>query len=64
MLREGLIFLSHSTTAQAVVTKTPLRGLSRRFVPGESVDDLVRAIKEANAEGLTATGNFLGESVH
>ena len=64
MLREGLIFLSHSTTAKAVVTKTPLRGLSRRFVPGESVDDLVRAVKEANAEGLTATGNFLGESVH
>jgi proline dehydrogenase len=64
MLREGLIFLSQSPTAKAVVTKTPLRGLSRRFVPGESVDDLVRAIKEANAEGLTATGNFLGESVH
>ena len=64
MLREGLIFLSHSGTAKAVVTKTPLRGLSRRFVPGETVDDLVRAIKEANAEGLTATGNFLGESVH
>ena len=64
MLREGLIFLSHSTTAKAVVTRTPLRGLSRRFVPGEAVDDLVRAVKEANAEGLTATGNFLGESVH
>jgi proline dehydrogenase len=64
MLREGLIFLSHSNAAKAVVTKTPLRGLSRRFVPGESVDDLVRAIKDANAEGLTATGNFLGESVH
>jgi proline dehydrogenase len=28
------------------------------------VSDLVRAIREANAEGLTATGNFLGESVH
>lgn len=64
MLREGLIFLSHSNTAKAVVTKTPLRGLSRRFVPGETVDDLVRAIKEANAAGLTATGDFLGESVH
>lgn len=64
MLREGLIFLSQSKTAKAVVTKTPLRGMSRRFVPGESVDDLVRAIREANAEGMTATGNFLGESVH
>jgi proline dehydrogenase len=64
MFREGLIFLSHSNVAKAVVTKTPLRGLSRRFVPGESVDDLVRAIREANAGGLSATGDFLGESVH
>jgi proline dehydrogenase len=64
MLREGLIFLSHSRAAKAVVTRTPLRGMSRRFVPGESVDDLVAAIHAANAEGLTATGNFLGESVH
>ncbi len=64
MLREGLIFLSHSKAAKAVVTRTPLRGMSRRFVPGESVDDLVGAIRAANAEGLAATGNFLGESVH
>ena len=64
MLREGLIFLSHSSTAKAVVTKTPLRGMARRFVPGETVDDLVRAVRAANAEGITATGNFLGESVH
>ncbi len=64
MLREGLIFLSHNRAAKAVVTRTPLRGMSRRFVPGERVEDLVRAIRAANAEGFTATGNFLGESVH
>ncbi len=64
MLREGLIYLSHSGTAKAVVTRTPLRGMSRRFVPGESVDDLIDAVKAANADGLRATGNFLGESVH
>lgn len=64
MLREGLIFLSRSGPARALVTRTPLRGLSRRFVPGETVGDLVRAIREANAEGLSATGNFLGESTH
>jgi proline dehydrogenase len=38
--------------------------MARRFVPGESVDDLVRAIRQANEAGFTATGNFLGESVH
>ncbi len=64
MLRESLIYLSHSSTAQAVVTKTPLRAMAARFVPGETVDDLIRGIKDANAEGLTATGNHLGESVH
>jgi proline dehydrogenase len=64
MLREGLIYLSKSTTAKAVVTKTPLRGMSRRFVPGESVDDLIQAVRAANAEGLGGIANFLGESVH
>jgi len=64
MLRETLIFLSHSRAAKAVVTRTPLRVMSRRFVPGECIDDLITAIREANAEGLSATGNYLGESVH
>lgn len=64
MLREGLIYLSRSKAAQAVVTKTPLRGMSRRFVPGESVDDLIGAIRAANADGLAGIANFLGESVH
>jgi proline dehydrogenase len=64
MLRDSLIFLSHSDAAKAVVTRTPLRAMSRRFVPGETVTDLVGAIREANAAGLTATGNYLGESVH
>ncbi|MDZ7779031.1 MAG: proline dehydrogenase family protein [Gemmatimonadota bacterium] len=37
--------------------------MSRRFVPGEGVEDLVGAIRQANAEGMSATGNYLGESV-
>ncbi len=64
MLRESLIYLSESDTARTVVTRTPLRAMARRFVAGETVDDLVRAIRESNARGLSATGNFLGESVH
>ena len=64
MLREGLIYLSKSGTAKAVVTKTPLRGMSRRFVPGETVDDLIGAVREANQEGMGGIANFLGESVH
>lgn len=64
MLREGFIHLSTSRAAQAVVTHTPLRGMSRRFVPGETVDDLIGAVRTANAEGMGGIANFLGESVH
>lgn len=64
MLREGLLFLSHSRVAKRLLTGTPVtRSMSRRFVPGESVDDLVRATREANARGLKVTANYLGESV-
>ncbi len=64
MLREGLIHLSHSDTAKDVVTRTPLRKMARRFVAGETVDELVRAIRAANEDGMAAIANFLGESVH
>lgn len=64
MLREGLIHLSHSDVARDVVTRTPLKRMARRFVAGETVDDLVRVIREANEDGTAAIANFLGESVH
>jgi proline dehydrogenase len=64
MLRRALIFLSESRAAKAVVTKTPLRRMSRRFVPGEKVDDFLRAAKSANDIELTVTGNYLGEAEH
>ncbi|MEX2473100.1 MAG: proline dehydrogenase family protein [Gemmatimonadota bacterium] len=63
MLRSTLIALSDSDVARCAVTQTPLRAMARRFVPGETVDALVAGIRNANAEGLTATGNYLGESV-
>jgi proline dehydrogenase len=64
MLRNTLIFLSESNAAKAVVTKTPLRRMSRRFVPGEGVEDFLRASAEANALELSVTGNYLGEAEH
>jgi proline dehydrogenase len=63
MLREGLIYLSESSSAKKILTGLPItRGMSRRFVPGETVDDLVGAIRDANALGLKATANYLGEA--
>lgn len=64
MLREPLIYLSHSRTAKAVVTQTPLRAMAERFVPGERVEDLIGAVREANDLGFGAIANYLGESVH
>ncbi len=52
MLRNGLIFLSESRAAKRLVTGTPLRAKSRRFVPGDTVDELVSAIREANVQRL------------
>ncbi len=64
MLRTALIFLSESKSAKALVTKTPLRRMSSRFVPGERVEDFLRAAQKANALELTVTGNYLGEAEH
>jgi len=63
VLRSTLIALGDSDLAKLAVTRTPLKGMARRFVPGEGVESLVSAVREANREGLTATANYLGESV-
>jgi proline dehydrogenase len=64
MLRHGLLFLSQSETAKKVLTGTPVtRGMSRRFVPGETVEELIVATRAANAEGIKVTANYLGEHV-
>jgi proline dehydrogenase len=63
VLKSTLIALSDSEVARFAVTRTPLRGMSRRFVPGEGSESLAAAVRAANAEGMSATGNYLGESV-
>ncbi|MDW8325757.1 MAG: proline dehydrogenase family protein [Anaerolineales bacterium] len=64
MLREFFLFLSHSRSAQAFITGfPPARQMVARFVAGETVGDAIRAIRVLNAEGITATTDFLGESV-
>lgn len=64
MLRKGLLALGDSRLVKRVVTGTPVtRRMSRRFVAGETVDDAVEATRQANAEGLRVTLNYLGEFV-
>ncbi len=64
MIRDSFLQLSGSSLARDVVTRTPLKGMARRFVAGETLDDLTRALAEVNREGMGGIANFLGESVH
>ncbi|MDX1566204.1 MAG: proline dehydrogenase family protein [Longimicrobiales bacterium] len=64
MIKEGLLSLSRSSLAETLVKETPLRAMSRRFVPGETLDALLEAARKANEEGLKVTANYLGEEEH
>ena len=61
MLRNTLIFLSESNAAKAVVTRTPLRRMSKRFVPGEDVGDFLRAA--ATQVGLEIGKEFFKDNL-
>ena len=37
--------------------------LARRFVPGETIESAIAAVRELNARGMSATLDFLGEDV-
>lgn len=63
VLRDTLIRFGESEAARLLVTRSPLRALSRRFVPGERIEDLMRSIQQAQADGMSCTCNYLGEAV-
>jgi proline dehydrogenase len=64
MLRQSILFLSDSPTAKKIVTGTPIsRHMAERFVAGDTIADAIRVGRECNAAGLTASLDYLGESV-
>lgn len=64
MLRNALLYLSNQPKVFSFVRRNRLaRGLARRFVAGETLDDAVAAVRELNAHGITASLDLLGESV-
>jgi len=64
MLRETFIFLSKNPVARGFVRHAPFsKTVSRRFVSGETLDDAVRAVRVLNDRGLSASLDYLGESV-
>jgi proline dehydrogenase len=64
MLRWIILALSRSKLVERIATHAPgLRGISRRFVAGNTQDDVIGAVKRLNADGFAATVSFLGEAV-
>ncbi len=64
LLRNFFIRLSNSHTTERFVQQFgPARGLARRFVAGETVDEAIAVVKTLNQQGLKAILNEVGESV-
>jgi proline dehydrogenase len=64
MLKESLLFLSESPTAKKVVTGTPIsRKMASRFVAGDTLEDALAAARAVNQAGMSASLDYLGESV-
>jgi proline dehydrogenase len=63
-MRTFFLWLSHSKFLRTLTTKLGFaRRAALRFVAGETIADAIRAIKELNAIGITATLDHLGENV-
>jgi len=63
-LRAILIYLSESTLVRNFVSANPLAWqVAKRFVAGEEINGAIEATKTLNAQGMTVTMDYLGESV-
>lgn len=64
MLRNTLLYLSAQPRIFRFVRNNRVaKGMARRFVAGETLDEALDAVRELNAKGITATLDLLGESV-
>lgn len=65
MLRHGLLLLSRSGRVRDLIATMPVTStVVARYVPGESVADLLAAAGSLVADGRLATVDFLGEDTH
>lgn len=64
MVRAGLMWLSERQGLFRLIRRNGLaRRAASRFVAGETLEDGVRAVRELNAAGVSASLDLLGESV-
>lgn len=59
-----LLYLSGAVWARELVSSLPLaQKVASRFVAGETVDEAIEAARSLNNQGMSATMDYLGESV-
>jgi proline dehydrogenase len=63
MLRDALLYLSEQPSLKRVFGGPLARPLVRRFVAGERLSEAIENVQKLNAAGMTATLDYLGESV-
>ena len=64
MLRSLLLYLSEREAPKRLLTRLPgARKLTERFIAGESVEEMLAAVRRLNREGFDVTLDHLGESV-
>lgn len=64
MLKTSLLKLSESAAAKRLITRTPVsRAMAKRFVAGDTLEEAIEAARALNAQGLSVSLDFLGESV-
>jgi proline dehydrogenase len=63
-MRSTLLMLSHRRSLGRLATRLPVtRPMVRRFVAGDSLDEVLPAIERLHARGLRTTVDVLGEAV-
>jgi proline dehydrogenase len=64
VIRRTLLFLSGQDRLKHIIFRLPgSRGVSRRFVAGDTLEDAIGAAARLNEAGMRVTLDFLGESV-
>jgi proline dehydrogenase len=63
MLRSTLLYLSEQPALKRMLSGRLARPLVRRFVAGETLTEAIENVQKLNAAGMTATLDYLGESV-
>jgi len=63
LMRDTLLWLSRNRRAERWARRFGFRLGAGRFVPGESLEDAVRAVEQLHRRGLAATLDHLGEFV-